>query len=81
MRIFIVGFPDKFEKDDLLKMFEAYGTVKSAVIARHQMRRGSKTFGFVEMVDKEAAMKAIQSLNKTMLRGQQLLVTKARLGN
>ena len=78
MRIFVMGFPDRFEKDDLCKMFEAYGIVNSAVINRRWMLGGAKSFGFVEMVDKEAAMKAIQSLNKSMFRGRQLMVTKAR---
>ena len=81
MRIFVTGFPNSFEKYDLRKMFEAYGTVNSAVIARHQLLKGTKSFGFVEMVHRSAAIKAIQSLNKSMLRGRQLMVTEARLKN
>jgi len=81
MRIFLTGFPDRFEKEDLLKMFEVYGTVKSVVLNRRWMLGGAKSFGYVEMAEKEAAMKAIQSLNKSMLKGRQLMVTKARLGN
>jgi RNA recognition motif-containing protein len=63
---------------DLLKMFEAHGTVQSAQVIMDRDTGRSKGFGFVEMGSDAEAQAAIQALNAKEVEGRALTVNEAR---
>src|ERR1700736_924790 len=63
---------------DLLKMFEAYGTVESAQIIMDRDTGRSKGFGFVEMKTDQEAQAAITALNGQDSGGRALTVNEAK---
>jgi RNA recognition motif-containing protein len=65
-------------QDDLIKLFEAHGTVQSAQLIMDRDTGRSKGFGFVEMKTDEEAKAAIAALNGHEADGRQLTVNEAR---
>ncbi|HVS40308.1 MAG TPA: RNA-binding protein [Gemmataceae bacterium] len=63
---------------DLLKMFEAHGTVQSAQVIMDRDTGRSKGFGFVEMGSDQEAQAAIAALSGKELDGRALTVNEAR---
>ena len=63
---------------DLLKMFEAHGTVESAQVIMDRDTGRSKGFGFVEMNSDQEAQAAITALNGQDSGGRALTVNEAR---
>jgi RNA recognition motif-containing protein len=64
--------------NDLLKMFEAHGTVESAQIIMDRDTGRSKGFGFVEMKTDQEAQAAIAALNGKDMDGRALTVNEAK---
>jgi len=64
--------------NDLLKMFEAHGTVESAQVIMDRDTGRSKGFGFVEMKSDQEAQAAIAALNGQDSGGRALTVNEAR---
>ena len=66
-------------KDESLKeLFEQYGDVSSVKIIRYRDSGRSKGYGFVDMINPEAAEKAIAELNGTDVEGRSIRVNRAR---
>lgn len=63
---------------DLLKMFEAFGTVESAQVIMDRDTGRSKGFGFVQMKNDQEAQAAIAGLNGQDSGGRALTVNEAR---
>ena len=63
---------------ELLKMFEAFGTVQSAQVIMDRDTGRSKGFGFVEMGSDQEAQAAIAGLNGKEVGGRSLTVNEAR---
>ncbi len=63
---------------DLLKMFEAHGTVQSAQVIMDRDAGRSKGFGFVEMGSDQEAQAAIAALSGKEMDGRALTVNEAR---
>jgi RNA recognition motif-containing protein len=64
--------------NDLLKMFEAHGTVESAQIIMDRDAGRSKGFGFVDMKTDQEAQAAIAALNGKDMDGRALTVNEAK---
>ena len=64
--------------NDLVKLFEAHGTVQSAQIIMDRDTGRSKGFGFVEMGSDQEAQAAIAALNGKESDGRVLTVNEAR---
>lgn len=77
MNIFVGSLPYKLEESDLKEFFEAYGEVSAARIITDKFTGRSKGFGFVEMPDDEAALKAIEELNGAEVNGRSIVVNKS----
>ena len=75
MNIHVGNLPKTFKKDALIKLFEAYGKIASATIARDKKTGVSRGFGYVEMVKPDEAEKAIVELNDKEYEGQKLTVS------
>ena len=63
---------------DLIAMFEAHGTVRSAQVIMDRDTGRSKGFGFVEMGSEQEAQAAITALNGQEKDGRALTVNVAR---
>jgi len=62
IKLFVVGFPREMDEMQLAQLFGPYGDIKLLTIARDQISRKSKGFGFIQM-DHDDAYQAIEALN------------------
>jgi cold-inducible RNA-binding protein len=78
MKLFVAGLPYDFDDTDLKEMFELYGEVYSAKVARDRETKKSRGFGFLDMPNDTEAKEAIQTLDGAEIgRGKKLAVKKA----
>ncbi len=77
MNIYVGNLAWKAKKQDLIDLFEHFGTVSRAFIVRDKRTRRSKGFGFVEMDSEDAAKAAIEALNKTVFLERAIVVNEA----
>ena len=66
--------------EQLEKLFAKYGTVRDARVITNRFNHKSKGFGFVEMVYRVEAEKAIKALHDKTVMGRKLRVNEARNG-
>jgi RNA recognition motif-containing protein len=78
MNIYVGNLSFNTAEDELRDLFSAYGEVQSVKIISDQFTGRSRGFGFVEMADREAGMKAVQELDSRDLGGRALKVNEAR---
>jgi RNA recognition motif-containing protein len=78
MNIYVGNLNYNLSEDDLRQAFEEFGEVSSAKIITDKYSGRSKGFGFVEMVDDDAATAAIEALNDKDLGGRNMRVNQAR---
>lgn len=78
MNIYIRDLPLDVDDEDLKDFFTEYGEVSSAQIIKDRFTGFSRDFGYVEMPDDLAAIKAIKELNKGRIDGQEIVVMKAK---
>ena len=65
-------------EDQVRSLFEAYGAVDKVNIVTDRDTGQPRGFAFVEMMDDDAANKAIEALNGTNLGGRNLNINEAR---
>ncbi len=65
-------------EDQVRSLFEAYGAVDKVNIITDRDTGQPRGFAFVEMLDDDAAGKAIEAVNGTTLGGRNLNVNEAR---
>ena len=78
MNIYVGNLSFQTTEDDLRRAFEGYGQVSTVSIIKDKYSGESKGFGFVEMGNKDEAMKAMTDLNGTELNGRNLNVNEAK---
>ena len=78
MNIYISNLNYGVADGDLKQLFENFGEVSSAKVIIDRYTGRSKGFGFVEMPDNEASLKAIAELNQAEHDGKILSVAEAR---
>lgn len=76
--IYVGNLPYDTTGDDLLELFQTYGTVTSSQVIIDKFSGRSRGFGFVEMADDDASQAAIEALNGTPFGGRPLTVNEAR---
>ncbi|MFO0956132.1 MAG: RNA-binding protein [Isosphaeraceae bacterium] len=76
--IYVGNLPYQTTGDDLVELFQAYGTVASGQVIIDKFSGRSRGFGFVEMSSDEEADHAIQGLNGADYGGRPLTVNEAR---
>lgn len=81
MKIFVAGLPYDLDDDELVEIFEKFGTIISAKVAMDKETGKSKGFGFIEMQNDAEALDAIESLNDISLGKKPLVVKRAEEGN
>ena len=78
MKIFVGNLSPNVEEEDLKTLFSQHGRVSSVKIIRDMFTKISKGFGFIEMLVKDEAQKALDVLNSFELKGKRLVVNEAR---
>lgn len=76
-KIYVGNLNYSTTEDTLQGKFASYGEVLSAVVIKDRYTQQSKGFGFVEMVDDDAAVKAISELNGREIDGRKVRVNEA----
>jgi cold-inducible RNA-binding protein len=76
--IYVGNLPYDTTGDDLVELFQAYGTVTSGQVIIDKFSNRSRGFGFVEMSQDDEAQAAIEALNGTPYGGRPLTVNEAR---
>jgi cold-inducible RNA-binding protein len=77
-KIYVGNLSFNTTDDELRGFFSPFGAVTSATVVMDRDTGRSRGFGFVEMSDDNAAMKAIQGTNAKDLDGRALNVNEAR---
>jgi len=78
MNIYVGNLAQNVQEDDLNILFSNHGKVESVKIIQDMYTKVSKGFGFVEMLAKEEAQKALDVLNTFELKGRKLIVNEAK---
>jgi RNA recognition motif-containing protein len=78
MNIFVAKLSSATTSDDLKDLFDEYGEVVNANVIFDRATGYSKRFGFVEMSDDAAALKAIEELDQCEYDNSTIVVKKAR---
>ena len=78
MNIYVGNLSFTVTEEDLRGAFQAFGTVEKAAIITDKMTGQPRGFGFVEIPNKDEAVKAISGLNGKDLKGRNLKVNEAQ---
>ena len=76
-KIYVGNLSFQTPENEVRRVFEQFGTVRSVSVITDRETGRSKGFGFVEM-EEEGALKAIASLSGSELNGRQLTVNEAK---
>jgi polyadenylate-binding protein len=76
--IYVKNIPIEVTDEEFRELFEKYGEVTSASLARDQETGKSRGFGFVNFINHEHAAKAVDELNGKDFKGQDLYVGRAQ---
>lgn len=77
MKLFVAGLPYDLFDDELVEIFEKFGTIASAKVAIDKDTGKSRGFAFVDMPNDEEAREAIEHLNDISLGKKPLVVKQA----
>ena len=77
MKLFVAGLPYDLYDDELMEIFEKFGTINSAKVAIDKETGKSRGFGFVDMPNADEDKDALESLNDISLGTKPLVVKEA----
>ncbi|HTH51696.1 MAG TPA: RNA-binding protein [Pyrinomonadaceae bacterium] len=77
-KLYVGNLSFRVTSEDLQEHFAAAGAVQSANVVMDRETGRSRGFGFVEMVDDDAATAAIAQFNGSEYDGRNLVVNEAR---
>lgn len=78
MNLYVGNLSYNLSEDQLTRTFEEYGAVRSVRLVTDRETGRARGFGFVEMGDQKAGLKAIDGLNDKELDGRRLVVNEAK---
>lgn len=78
INIYVGNLPYSVKSDELRDTFEEFGDVDSAEVIFDRRTKRSRGYGFVEMVNKEAGLRAIEELNGADYQGRELRVDESQ---
>jgi RNA recognition motif-containing protein len=76
-KVYVGNMSYRTNEEGLRNLFSNFGEVSSVTVIHDRETGRSKGFGFVEMVDSEAAQAAISALNDRDFEGRRLKVNLA----
>lgn len=77
-KLYVGNLPYTAKDEDLRGLFAQFGDIVEIQIITDRETGRSKGFGFVEMQDDAAALKAVEALNGQEMQGRPLVVNEAR---
>ena len=77
MKLFVAGLPYDLYDDELMEIFEKFGTITSAKVAIDKETGKSKGFAFVDMPVRQEGLEAIEGLNDLAIGKKTLVVKEA----
>lgn len=77
INIQILNLSDTVKDQDLKELFTPYGEIGFCEVAMDLFTEKSRGYGYVEMVDDEAAMKAIKALDQSNFHSNVISVKAA----
>src|SRR3954471_16915014 len=77
MKLFVAGLPYDLYDDELVEIFEKFGTIASAKVAIDKETGKSRGFAFVDMPNEAEARDAMENLNDISLGKKPLVVKEA----
>jgi cold-inducible RNA-binding protein len=77
MKLFVAGLPYDLYDDELVEIFEKFGTIASAKVALDKETGKSRGFAFVDMPNEEEAREAMEHLNDISLGKKPLVIKEA----
>jgi RNA recognition motif-containing protein len=78
MNIYVGNLSYEVNENDLIEVFESYGTVSSSRVITDKYTSRSKGFGFVTMENAAEAKQAIEELNGAVYEHREMVVNEAR---
>ena len=78
MKIYVGNLPFDATQASVRELFIAYGHVDDVALINDRDTGRPRGFGFVEMPEKDAAIKALDGLNGKDFGGRQLNVSEAK---
>ena len=78
MNIYVGNLSYEVDENDLIEVFESYGTVNSSKIIMDRDNGRSKGFGFITMENQEEANHAINELNGAVYEERDMVVNMAK---
>jgi RNA recognition motif-containing protein len=78
MNIYVGNLSFNVSESDLKELFQLHGAVQTASVIKDKFSGESRGFGFVEMPEKDEALKAISALNGKDFKGRNLKVNEAQ---
>ena len=72
IKLFIGGFPLDIHELQLAELVAPYGDIQTVKLVRDKKTRVCKGYGFIEMVDRASADRAVQALNGQPMGGRLL---------
>lgn len=63
--VFVDGMPSTWEEEKIREHFGKFGEIERVVLARNMLAAKRKDFGFVNYVERDAALACIDALNNT----------------
>ena len=76
--VFVTGLGPTVTRLDLNARFGQYGTIMTSYVPQDPASGRSRDFGFVTFYKHTDALKAVNSANGTMLKGQTMTVSPSR---
>jgi RNA recognition motif-containing protein len=77
MKLFVAGLPYDLYDDELVEIFEKFGTIASAKVALDKETGKSRGFAFVDMPNEQEAREAMEHLNDISLGKKPLVIKEA----
>ncbi|MBI9066604.1 MAG: RNA-binding protein [Salinivirgaceae bacterium] len=77
MKLFIGNLDDKIQSSHLREAFQEFGKVNSAKVIKDKSTGKSKGFGFIDMPNKEEAVKVIEDVNGGKWEGKVITIREA----
>jgi RNA recognition motif-containing protein len=78
MNIYVGSLSRDVKEDDLRTLFQEFGQVDTVTLIKDNFSGQPKGFGFIEMPNREEALKAIEGLNGKEVKGMAIVVNEAR---
>jgi RNA recognition motif-containing protein len=75
--VFVANLPQGFTDEDLAQIFDAFGLVIGALLARDGKTGTAKNHGLVDIAPQRAAEAAIAAMNGTVIGGSKIEVRRA----